>query len=996
MVNYYKGSLTTSPLVTSFSGSTYGTHHSTLGIGGYVEVMTIQDRNNIPIDSEIGLEYDGLSSGRRRLGMLVKVLEENKIYELYVEYSTWITLTNEDKLAALSNNSSWVLLSIGGGTSNGEYIGKIFYQANHGFEIGNVINWDSDSSIFEKGLAITGNSETIGVVSEIIDSNNFEVVFNGYYELTGSTVVSGGLIQENSTYFLSSTESGLLTLEQPTNVGDLSKPLLVTMGSNGNGGIMSIILHYRSGIIQYPIDGIISGGTSTQSISSENVSKKYTITNHGFSVKDVLSLNNGVFIKAIADGSMDLEIIGVVTKVINLNEFVLTYSGFVSEIVGLLNNTTYYLSPLISGALTINKPNQIGELEKPILITKDNNEAIILSYKPELIQSISGGTSNIGDAEDGDYTDGYFTDITPTMRAGIPIDRFNELFKLLLPPPAPQLTDIISNSTFIVGKLSFGSSRNDIGYVNVSDVAGNSIVDINGLYAPSGTRLGIINDNVSGIINDSIIGDPSGIPFENYAFNNADQGILSLELNGVSVNEIILSGTTGSINNISNNTTITLSELKNVKLENGNPVEGNYYRLGTYSINKAAMANGFNYIKITHTVNALTIETNYLEWVYDSESNNITFNNLFFDEISLSGIKYVSGVKFYTSGYVKVKSIVSNIYKNIYYDGNAVSYPTKINLGNPTSTVISGTTVNTSNNLSLPSLRTDVPNPQNGVVDIISVLPISSLSVLGNVGDSGTLSTNVRVLHPFNSKSSTSNSQTETGFLIYNENQTNNLENEDFIGEINRLQDRDYKSATYSDINNGNYNWNSTNSLIGLDILYNTGLLVFNGELIYPNSIYLTSEYGIVSGNFNGVIHTPSSNVDYSTASGIRNHFRKFKSNNPTTQSTLTFEITHNGDGNSFLVDDGESGVPFNNIIKFEFLIVRANNSIIGWANPFSIDGSAQLGIANTNISHSNGITTVSCTLSTNRVAFNDLILTKIKASSAWSNKITNITITNI
>ena len=55
------------------------------------------------------------------------------------------------------------------------------------------------------------------------------------------------------------------------------------------------------------------------------------------------------------------------------------------------------------------------------------------------INSAGGsGSSVIGAAEDGDYTDGLFTDFDPSnTTVGTAVDRFNEVLKALAPAPAP-------------------------------------------------------------------------------------------------------------------------------------------------------------------------------------------------------------------------------------------------------------------------------------------------------------------------------------------------------------------------------------------------------------------------------------------------------------------------------------------------------------------------------------------------------------------------------
>jgi len=65
-----------------------GALHSFNMIGGITEMPTIEDRNNIPIHTKLSanngfsMNFDGISSGRRRIGMLVYVLETQKHYQL--------------------------------------------------------------------------------------------------------------------------------------------------------------------------------------------------------------------------------------------------------------------------------------------------------------------------------------------------------------------------------------------------------------------------------------------------------------------------------------------------------------------------------------------------------------------------------------------------------------------------------------------------------------------------------------------------------------------------------------------------------------------------------------------------------------------------------------------------------------------------------------------------------------------------------------------------
>ena len=76
----------------------------------------------------------------------------------------------------------------------------------------------------------------------------------------------------------------------------------------------------------------------------------------------------------------------------------------------------------------------------------------------EITASVEAGTQ-IGDAEDGSYSDGLFEDFVTTTPIGTAVDRFNEVLKALAPAPAPSLDDINSLQTGTNHFLYFGASN---------------------------------------------------------------------------------------------------------------------------------------------------------------------------------------------------------------------------------------------------------------------------------------------------------------------------------------------------------------------------------------------------------------------------------------------------------------------------------------------------------------------------------------------------------
>ena len=64
--------------------SLHGLYFSHDGIGGYVELPNITYRNDIPIGEE--MNSDGMSSGRRKLGMIVYTALEKKFFQANLKW----------------------------------------------------------------------------------------------------------------------------------------------------------------------------------------------------------------------------------------------------------------------------------------------------------------------------------------------------------------------------------------------------------------------------------------------------------------------------------------------------------------------------------------------------------------------------------------------------------------------------------------------------------------------------------------------------------------------------------------------------------------------------------------------------------------------------------------------------------------------------------------------------------------------------------------------
>lgn len=131
----------------------------------------------------------------------------------------------------------------------------------------------------------------------------------------------------------------------------------------------------------------------------------------------------------------------------------------------------------------------------------------------------SGGT--IGPAEDGDYTDGIFTDFTSSTPIGTAIDRFNEVLLLLAPTPPSNWNGAISS----------------IGFSSTSYTA---------RALTSGSSVTIYTDTTPDLTNSDSVGTQTN------AKVNTSGLTFSLIDNGVTIETVTLAGTATTIKSSGN------------------------------------------------------------------------------------------------------------------------------------------------------------------------------------------------------------------------------------------------------------------------------------------------------------------------------------------------------------------------------------------------------------------------------------------------------------
>ena len=254
------GTLTLSgPINVSNINTPIGTHVSHLGTGGLVELPTIEYRNSIPIGSAIN--EDGFSSGRRKLGMIVYVIDEKKYYQLRpkvsgteVTYAQWTGATSAQKCVWLDPSQTifddeTFADIVGSGDADDAWVEVFNFVSTPTLTINN----NTDNYIFassgtddtiEGQSGLTWNGTTLSVSGDTNTSGESYMASATVRDLTQNRVVvagaSGALTDYSGLTFNNTTLSttkdlnvdGNSTLASAT-IENLTQNRVVVAGSGG-------------------------------------------------------------------------------------------------------------------------------------------------------------------------------------------------------------------------------------------------------------------------------------------------------------------------------------------------------------------------------------------------------------------------------------------------------------------------------------------------------------------------------------------------------------------------------------------------------------------------------------------------------------------------------------------------------------------------------------------------------------------------------------------
>jgi len=190
----------------------------------------------------------------------------------------------------------------GGGGGSSSSLTRTITQTAHGFTVGQWVYLSAASTYALTDADLSQPSDSIGVVSTVVDANNFTLLTSGYViGLTGLTAAEP--------HFLSGTP-GTITATEPTNPAQIRKPVLIA-DTTTSGWVID-----RSGtpvvgqtaVVNSGVNTTITNNTSTGSLTFVDVpggsfvlpvAGTYKVT---YSVPCLNAAANGVFIQ-LADSA---------------------------------------------------------------------------------------------------------------------------------------------------------------------------------------------------------------------------------------------------------------------------------------------------------------------------------------------------------------------------------------------------------------------------------------------------------------------------------------------------------------------------------------------------------------------------------------------------------------------------------------------------------------------------------------------------------------------
>jgi len=899
----------------------------------------------------------------------------------------WAYISGSDLSAAQGTDGSVQVRKIGGTAFSGSE--SLTYDANNNLRVtGSVLVQGrisasaeiSASAFWGDGSNLSGIGSGLSISS---DGANRVLTSDGDNTLTAEA----NLVFDGSTLTLSGDLSASVNVSASAYYGDGSNLSGITSVNIANDGANRILTADGDGTMSaessLTFDGTTMNLTGTLNVSGTINANQLNINVENRSVTNI-SVTGSTKFGDSADDTHEFTGSLIVTSDLTSSYNISAshfhgdgskLTGIASTLNDITNNGNTTTNAMTASALRLTGLAAGTATTSSYLALDSSNNVVLTSSSGG--GGGSGGT--IGAAEDaGGYTDGLFTDFTTSTAVGVPIDRFNEVLKILAPTPAPNVKSINEDVTDgVTAKLSFGASFPLSSVTSSATTAGFDAVDRTGSYSAttsgSNIRLGVYDgtQDITGIINHDVVQSVTNgyYAYTNDAFGSANEGTLKLELNGTVVHSIALSGLAGagSPPNGSANSLTGQSGFTNVSVT-ASSFDGNNsewyifkYRTAKYKIAAADQKVGWNYLRVIHTLSTDNA-TNYIEWINDTSGAvniaEMSASNSRIDSVALVGSKYLSGVEYNTDATANYKTDLLNLYNNVYAaSGTPISF--------------------TTTNSSTPSAQGvgDI-GASEGATKVLGVT--GSLNFNQTTLFNATMSCNVTVTHPLKQTITNTGSAEANGFLIETRTLASTNLEEKFHDESFRKTSGSYD--TQGSVTATAATWSSQNHMTGGGASGHTdGLLYHNQRLYSPVDGDIPN-----GGNFASIPNTEAGNPNYSTVVGTRTFYRVVSNSSGVTKRDMKIVSTKNSTryNNSTL---GASNVHF-------FVKIPGATGWMDISQPFvygsTFDGNGALITTATNNSNTSstdsGNATHFVSFGTQSVSNDNHVMVKVLADESW------------
>lgn len=116
------------------------------------------------------------------------------------------------------------------------------------------------------------------------------------------------------------------------------------------------------------------------------LSREFNQVAHGLVLGQVVRFDGINFVLAQANLPANADVVGIVAAVIDANNFILQFGGFVQNLIPLLiPGTVYFLSDIVAGGMTAVNPVVVGEVRKPLLISYSTTTGFWLNYQGQVL-----------------------------------------------------------------------------------------------------------------------------------------------------------------------------------------------------------------------------------------------------------------------------------------------------------------------------------------------------------------------------------------------------------------------------------------------------------------------------------------------------------------------------------------------------------------------------------------------------------------------------------